>query len=67
MNQVLLLPNEDASIILNKKSNDSFENGIYFFNSKDFYLTINKVKKYEAANEQLKDINQFVEQSEDSL
>lgn len=58
----LFLPTSEKSIVLDKKADASFENGNFKFNSNDFYLTIDGIKTYEAAKEDLKNIDDLHEE-----
>lgn len=53
----LFLPNLDKSIILNDDGNGIYINGKYLFDSNEFILKINDKKWYEAAKEELQNIN----------
>lgn len=52
----LFIPTESKSIILDKEDTDTFGKEKYVFNSKEFYILVDKIKSYEAAKEELKNI-----------
>ena len=60
----LFLPNSDKSIILNLDGKGIYKNGKIVFDSNEFVLKIDNKNTYEAAKEQLQNINNTQEEIE---